>query len=93
LGIAVEHAVLDIETNEELLKNCLALIDSAHRGLVDCKMGKFGSWPVTMIAHADESVTVFADGPLFEASRNQSAGLYLSKDDAKRAINAALSGK
>src|SRR5262245_38610275 len=90
LGIAVEHAVLDIETSETLLRECLALLDTPHKGLIDGRIGQFGNLPVTLSIDADETVAIFVDGPYFEPSRNQSAGLYLSKDDARRAIEEAL---
>ena len=90
LGIAVESAVLDIETNETALRNCVALLDAPHRGLIDCRLGQFGPFPVTFMLHADESVTIFIDGPPFEQHRTQSAGLYLSKDDARKVLATAL---
>jgi hypothetical protein len=91
LGIAVEHAVLDVETNTALLRRCVELLESPHSGLVDCQLGHFGSFPVTLNVHHDDSVSIFVDGPDFESFRNQGAGLYLSKEEAQRALEAALS--
>jgi len=86
LGIAVGNAVVDVVANEGLLHECLNLLETPHRGLVDTNMGTFGTYPVSLNLHHDDSVSIFIDGPDFELSRNQSAGIYLGKDELRRLL-------
>ena len=80
LGIAVEHAVLDIVTYRGLLMSCLKMLESPHVGLVDTRMGQFGDFPVTLNLHHDDTVSIFVDGPDFTSGRNQSAAIWVEKD-------------
>jgi hypothetical protein len=92
LGIAVGNAVLDVVSTEGLLQECLNLLETPHRGLVDTRMGTFGAYPVSLNLHHDESVSIFIDGPDFESSRNQSAGIYLEKGELRRLLVEVLQG-
>ena len=80
LGIAVEHAVLDIVTDRSLLTSCLTMLGSPHTGLVETRMGQFGEYPVTLNLHHDDTVSIFVDGPDFDPPRNQSAAIWVDKD-------------
>jgi hypothetical protein len=93
LMMAVESAVLDVETDEKRLRECLALLDAPHLGgLVSTPLGKFGPFDVMLNIYHDDSLSVFVDGPDFEESFNQSAAIWLSKEDMRRIIGSALSG-
>src|SRR5262249_50107737 len=54
VGIALDHAVLDFETTEAILRKCLAFLDTPHKGLVDIRIGKFGQFPVRLNMHHDD---------------------------------------
>lgn len=92
VGIAVNQAVLDFETNEETLRESLAFLDLPHRGAIDMRIGKFGDFPVTLNVHHDDSLSIFVDGPEFDETRSQSAALWLTKEDLRRVISGALAG-
>jgi hypothetical protein len=92
VGIALEDAVLDFETNEELLRGCVAFLDAPHKGLVDMAIGKFGDFRVRLNIHHDDSLSIFVDGPPFEPPRELCAAIWLSKPDMRDVIAAALSG-
>jgi hypothetical protein len=68
----------------------MTLLDTPHRGLVDTNMGTFGNYPVSLNLHHDDSVSIFIDGPDFEPSRNQGAGIYLEKDELRRLLTDVL---
>ena len=91
VGIALDRAVLDFETTEELLRDCLAFLDAPHKGLIDIGIGKFGAFRVRLNMHADDSLSIFVDGPPFEAQRELCAAIWLTKEDLRSVINAALS--
>lgn len=90
VGIAVEQAVLDFETTEGTLRVCLAFLDKSHRGMIDMPIGKFGNLEVRLIIYHDESLSICLDGPEFELTRSQCAGIWLSKEDLRNVITAAL---
>src|SRR5262245_26574742 len=90
VGIALDNAVLDFETTESLLRDCLAFLDAPHKGLVDMGIGKFGEFRVRLNMHHDDSLSIFVDGPPFEPQRNLSAAIWLSKQDVRGVVNAAL---
>ena len=90
IGIALEHAVLDFETTEGLLRDCLAFLDTPHHGLVHMGIGKFEQLPVTLNMHHDDSLSIFVDGPPFEPQRELCAAIWISKDDLRGVIEAAL---
>ena len=80
LGIAVEHAVLDVVSDRTLLASCLAMLESPHRGGVDTRMGQFGELPVRLNLHHDDGVSIFVDGPKFDSTRSQSAAIWVDKE-------------
>lgn len=80
LGIAVQHAVLDVVSDVALLQNCLTLLRSPHRGLADTRIGSFGEFQVTLNVHPDDKVSIFVDGPAFDVGRSQSAAIWVEKD-------------
>src|SRR5207247_5182348 len=90
LGIAVEHAVLDVVSDHSLLATCLAMLESPHTGLVDTRMGQFGEFPVTLNLHHDDTVSIFIDGPDFDSSRNQSAAIWVDKDRLRDILQEVL---
>ena len=90
LGIAVEHAVLDIVTHRGLLTTCLAMLESPHVGHVDTRMGQFGDFPVTLNLHHDDTVSIFVDGPDFTSPRNQSAAIWVEKDRLEEILREVL---
>ena len=90
LGIAVEHAVLDIVTNRVLLAACLAMLEGPHEGLVDARMGRFGDHPVTLNVHHDGKVSIFIDGPLFDSGRVQSAAIWVEPDELRNILREVL---
>ena len=92
VGIALDHAVLDFETTEGLLRDCLVFLDAPHRGLADMAIGKFGPFRVTLNMHPDGELSIFVDGPSFEPQRELCAAIWLSKQDLRDVITAALSG-
>jgi hypothetical protein len=92
VGIAVEHAVLDFETTEGTLRECLVFLGKAHCGLIDMRVGSFGDFPVRLNVHHDDSLSICLDGPYFEPTRSQCAILELSKEDLRQVINAVLAG-
>ncbi len=90
LGLAVEHAVLDIVTNRGLLTTCLAMLKSPHVGAVDTRMGQFGNFPVTLNLFADDTVSIFVDGPYFTPDRCQSAAIWVEKDRLEEILREVL---
>jgi hypothetical protein len=93
VGIALDHAVLDFETTDGLLRDCLAFLDAPpHRGLADMAIGKFGPFRVRLNIHHDGSLSIFVDGPPFEPQRELCAAVWLSKQDMCDVITKALSG-
>jgi hypothetical protein len=92
VGIALDHAVLDFETTERLLRDCLIFLDAPHRGPADMAIGKFGPFGVTLNMHRDGELSIFVDGPPFEPQRELCAAIWLSKLDLREVIAAALSG-
>ncbi len=92
LGIAVEHAVLDVVSNVGLLENCLSMLRSPHHGLVDTRMGHFGPFAVTLNLHHDDTVSIFIDGPKFDVSRCQSAAIWVDKDRLCSILQQAIAG-
>lgn len=90
LGIALEHAVLDVVSDVGLLQNCLTLLRSPHEGLVETPMGSFGEFQVTLNLHHDDKVSIFIDGPEFDASRVQSAAIWVEKDRLCRILEEAV---
>jgi hypothetical protein len=91
LMMAVESAVLDVETDERKLRECLSALDAPHHGSVSIPLGKFGPFAVTLNVTAEGSLSVFVDGPNFAESFSQSAAIWLSKDEMRRVIVDALS--
>ena len=90
LGLAVEHAVLDVVTDRPLLAGCLTMLDSPHVGLVDTRMGQFGEFPVTLNLHHDDAVSIFIDGPDFDSGRNQSAAIWVEKPKLQAILREVL---
>ena len=93
LGFAVQNAVLDVVTDPQTIANCLALLESPHRGSVDIQMGRFGPFPVTLNLHHDDSVSIFIDGPDFDKSRCQSAAIWVGKTELQTILRTVLTGK
>jgi hypothetical protein len=90
LGIALQHAVLDVVSDVALLKNCLALLRSPDRGLVDARMGSFGEFQVRLNLHHDDGVSIFVDGPAFDSGRAQSAAIWVDKDQLCSILEEAI---
>lgn len=91
VGIALDRAVLDFETKEGLLRECLVFLDTPHTGLADISIGNFGHFRVRLNMHHDDTLSIFVDGPSFEPNRELCAAIWLSKEDLRSVINAALS--
>ncbi len=87
LGIAIEHAVLDVLTNCTLLASCLAMLETPHTGLINTHMGQFGVHPVSLSLHYDETVSIFIDGPYFSSSRIQSAAIWVDKEKLRSILH------
>ncbi len=92
LGIAVEHAVLDVVSDVSLLRNCLAMLRSPHRGLVHTRMGSFGQFQVTLSLYDDSTVSIFVDGPDSDVGRRQSAAIWVEKDRLCSILEEAIGG-
>jgi hypothetical protein len=90
LGIALGDAVLDIFTNDAQLKECVKLLSEPHRGLVFAQIGTFGIYPITLNLHHDDTVSMSVDGPDFDQSRNQSAGIWLEKEELRQLLIEAM---
>jgi hypothetical protein len=92
LGIAVGVGHLDVVTDDVLLKNCLAMLRSPHRGFVHTRMGSFGPFDVTLNLHHDDSVSIFVDGPKFDDDRTQSAAIWVEKDRLSEILEETIAG-
>jgi hypothetical protein len=92
LGMAVDHAVLDVATSAEDLRECLAALDAPQRGFADVRLGQFGGCPVRVNLYHDGSVSVMVDGPEFEPTRSQVAGIWTTREELRHIIHCALSG-
>ncbi len=90
LGIAVEHAVLDIVTHSGLLTTCLTILGSHHVGLVNTPMGQFGDFPVTLNLDHDDTVSIFVDGPDFMPGRCQSAAIWVDKEQLQEILREVI---
>lgn len=87
LGIAVQDAVMDIQTDEKLLHDSLRLLRTPHKGLVSTHIGRFGEFIATLNLDSDNSaVSIFIDGPDFQQGRSQSAAIWTTKDDLCRVL-------
>jgi hypothetical protein len=82
---------LDIQTDDTQLQNCLTLLQEPHQGLVSANIGAFGIYAVRLNLHYDDTVSIFVDGPYFDSSRNQSAAIWLDKQDLQNLLAEALS--
>lgn len=92
IGIALENAVLDFVTTDELLQECLSFVDTPHRGSADLSIGSFGPFGVTLNKGDDDQLSIFIDGPSFEPTRELCAAIWSSKDELRKVVKAALSG-
>jgi len=90
LGIALENAVLDILTNDPQLQECIEMLEKPHRGLVFTKIGTFGIYTITLNLHHDDTVSMSVDGPDFYQARNQSAGIWLEKEQLRELLAEVL---
>jgi hypothetical protein len=94
LGIALENAVLDIETNETQLRECLKLLQDPHRASRSERtmMGTFGCYSVSLDVDKDCTASIFIEDPYFEPTRSQSAAIWLTKTELQRLLLEALEG-
>lgn len=88
LGIALDDAVLDIETNETHLRECLKLLQDPHAAsrLERTAMGTFGCYPVSLDVDTHGTASIFVEGPNFESTRSQSAAIWLTKEELQRLL-------
>jgi hypothetical protein len=89
LGIALDDAVLDIETTAQQLRECLKVLQESNQALLRPVLGNFGIYPIAVNVD-DNTVSIFVDGPDFVQSRNQSAAIWLDKEDLRRLLVEAL---
>jgi hypothetical protein len=80
-GIALGDAVLDVVTNDAQLEQCIDFLQKPHDAMADIAMGKFGIYPVTLVVTREHVAVIMIDGPDFEESRNQAAGIYVDKNE------------
>jgi hypothetical protein len=92
LGLAVEHAVLDVVTDISMPGKCLSMLEAPHQGLIAAPMGHFGDFPVTLNLHQDEAVSIFIDGPDFGNGRRQSAAIWVGKNELCNILKTVLNG-
>ena len=93
VGIAVENAVLDIVTNDALMRACLKVLSEPQAGLVSPQLGTFGPYAVTLNVQSDDTVSVFIDGPEFDPSREQCSAIWLGKEELRKLLTHALEGR
>ena len=55
-------------------------------------MGSFGEFQVTLNLHHDDTVSIFIDGPDFDAGRCQSAAIWVEKDRLCGILEEAIGG-
>lgn len=91
LGIAIQHAVLDINTDAATLAQGLQLLESPPNGLRHMAIGLFGSMEVTLNHHHEGTVSIFVDGPDFSPNRNQSAAIWVDRDNLCAVFREAIS--
>jgi hypothetical protein len=91
LSIALEDAVLDIETNETQLQEGLLLRDPHGASRLErTVMGTLGCYPVSLDVDREGTASIFIDGPNFEPTRSQSAAIWLRKEELQRLLLEAL---
>ena len=90
IGIALEHALLDFETTENLLRDCSDFLETPHMGFADISIGKFGPFQVRLNMHPDATISIFVAGPQFEPNREVCAAVWLSKEEVLGVIKAGL---
>jgi hypothetical protein len=90
LGIATEDAVRDLVSDRALLATCLAMLESAHTGLVNARMGHFGRFAVTLNFDTDDRVSIFIDGPEFDSGRVQSAAIWIDKEGLRNILHRSI---
>ncbi len=90
LGLALENAVMDIVTNMSQLKNCLDILSEPQDSFINCPIGKFGNFQITMNLHHDDTVSIFVDGPSFKEDRVQSFSIWPEKESLKRIIESII---
>jgi len=86
-------SLFDVLTDTATLAKCLGMLSQPERGgLQSRRLGTFGPFDVTLNLHADRKiVSIFIDGPDLEGafSGNQSAGLYVEREEILRALSAS----
>lgn len=92
LGLAIQCAVLDVETDRESLARCLQVLETPTEGLRSLQMGRFGSFEVTLNHHHDDTVSIFIDGPIFAPRRHQSAAVWVDKTSLCKVLREVVGG-
>jgi hypothetical protein len=92
-GFAIESAVMDILTDEDILKKCLEALEVRLKWIVDMKIGTFGEFTVRLNLHVDDSVSLFIDGPQFTPSREQCSAIWLNRTELRDILEKILYDK
>ena len=94
LGISLGNAVLDIVTSDAQLQECLKLLQEPHGAsrLERTEMGSFACYSVSLDVDKDGTASIFVDGPYIEPTRNQSAAIWLGREELRGLLTDALQG-
>jgi hypothetical protein len=55
-------------------------------------MGSFGCYSISLDVDKDGTASIFVDGPYFEPTRNQSAAIWVGKEELRRLLVEAARG-
>ncbi len=86
VGVSNGYSLMDIETNEKLIFQALALLQEKNDRLRWCLIGKFGKYPVAINYNLDDEVSFFIDGRRFSKDRSESSAIFLRKDEVVKML-------
>jgi hypothetical protein len=81
LSIALQESVLDIDSDLSALQAAITFLHQTSEELRTMTLGSFGIYPISLVSLSSEQVCIFVDGPNFQKSKTQSAGVYFWKDE------------
>src|ERR1035437_1504209 len=90
IGIAANDAVMDIRTTLKQLSECRRLLEDKDNRTNDARLGSFGTFPVILNLDKSGRVSLFIDGPEFDAGRVQSSAIWIDQKELLRIIKKVI---
>jgi hypothetical protein len=89
LSLGWKDSVLDVRSDELVLRDCVRRLRASGDKLDDVLMGKFGRF-IVRVNLDHEVVSIFVDGPRFGRDRCQSAAIWANRAQRADVIELAL---